>query len=66
MGSKMSSRSRHTPVRLSPQCGKLLTYQRPCCVGTVQVDDSAEVVVECDVDVQATNDAILISKAFTL
>jgi hypothetical protein len=44
--------------------GKLVTYQRPCCVGTIQVDDSAEVVVERDVDVQPTNDAILISKAF--
>jgi hypothetical protein len=42
--------------------GELLTYQRPRCVGAIQVDDSAEVVVECDVDVQTTNDTILISK----
>jgi hypothetical protein len=46
--------------------GSFLTYQRPRCVGAIQIDDSAEVVVECDVDVQTTNDAILISKGFTL
>jgi hypothetical protein len=45
---------------------ELLTYQRPCCAGAIQVDDSAEVVVECDVDVQTTNDAILISKGLAL
>jgi hypothetical protein len=45
---------------------ELLTYQRPCCAGAIQVDDSAEVVVERDVDVQTTNDAILISKGLAL
>jgi hypothetical protein len=32
------------------------THQTPCAASTVQVDDSAEVIVKGDVDIQATSD----------
>src|SRR5436305_14577032 len=66
MGSRMNSRPRHIFGLPFSTTQELLTYQCPRCVSAIQVDDSAEVVVECDVDVQTTNDAIVISKGFTL
>ena len=43
-----------------------LTYESPRCITGVQIDDSAKIVVQCDVDVQATNDTILYQQMLPL